>query len=54
MSCLCFFPFDVSYGRCRIIVSIPDHCLPFYFVLSFFCSLCLLPLVPRNGFASRD
>ena len=25
-----FFCFDVSDGRCRIIVSIPDHCLPFY------------------------
>ena len=33
MSCLCFFPFDDSDGRCGIIVSIPDHCLPFYFVL---------------------
>ena len=31
MSCLCFFPFDVSDGRCGIIVSIPDHCLPLYF-----------------------
>ena len=31
ISCLCFFPFDVSDGRCGIIVSIPDHCLPFYF-----------------------
>ena len=30
-SYLCFFPFDVSDGRCGIIVSIPDHCLPFYF-----------------------
>ena len=28
---VCFFPFDVSDGRCGIIVSIPDHCLPFYF-----------------------
>ena len=27
-----FFPFDVSDGRCGIIVSIPDHCLPFYFL----------------------
>ena len=26
-----FFPFDVSDGRCGIIVSVPDHCLPFYF-----------------------
>ena len=25
------FPFDVSDGRCGINVSIPDHCLPFYF-----------------------
>ena len=33
ISCLCFFPFDVSDGRCGIIVSIPDHCLPFYFVI---------------------
>ena len=24
--------FDVSDGRYGIIVSIPDHCLPFYFV----------------------
>ena len=31
ISCLCFFRFDVSDGRCGIIVSIPDHCLPFYF-----------------------
>ena len=31
--CLCFFPFDVSDGRCGIIVSIPDHCLPFYFAV---------------------
>ena len=31
ISCLCFFPFDFSDGRCGIIVSIPDHCLPFYF-----------------------
>ena len=30
-SCLCFFPFDVSDGRCGIIASIPDHYLPFYF-----------------------
>ena len=36
ISRLCFFPFDVSDGRCGIIVSIPDHCLPFYFVLSLF------------------
>ena len=27
------FPFDVSDGRCGIIVSVPDHCLPFYLVL---------------------
>ena len=33
ISCLCFFPFDVSDGRYGIIVSIPDHCLSFYFVL---------------------
>ena len=26
-----FLPFDVSGGRCGIIVSIPDHCPPFYF-----------------------
>ena len=32
---LCFFPFDVSDGRCGIIVSVPDHCLPFY------CAKCL-------------
>ena len=31
ISCLCFFPFDVFDGRFGIIVSIPDHCLPFYF-----------------------
>ena len=30
-SCLCFVPFDVSDGRCWIIVSIPDHCLHLYF-----------------------
>ena len=30
---LCFIPFDVSDGRCGIIVSVPDHCLPFYFVI---------------------
>ena len=29
MSCLCFFIFDVSDGRGGIIVSVPDHCLPF-------------------------
>ena len=28
---ICRF-FDVSDGRCGIIVSIPDHCLPFYFL----------------------
>ena len=33
ISCLCFFPFDVSDGRCGIIVSIPDNCLPFYFFI---------------------
>ena len=22
------FPFDVSDGRCGVIVSVPDHCLP--------------------------
>ena len=38
ISCLCFFPLDVSDGRFGIIVSIPDHCLPFYFVHSFVCS----------------
>ena len=32
-SCLCFFPFGVSDGRCGLIVSIPDHCLPFYSTL---------------------
>ena len=32
---LCFFPFDVSDGRCGIIVSVPDHCLPFYFFVLF-------------------
>ena len=26
-----FFPFDVSDGRCGIIVSIPDHCFLLYF-----------------------
>ena len=26
-----FFPFDVSDGRCGMIVSVPDLCLPFYF-----------------------
>ena len=26
--------FDVSGGRCGIIVSIPDHCLPFYFLMN--------------------
>ena len=30
------FPFDVSDGRCGIIVSIPDHCVPFYFVNTFY------------------
>ena len=25
-----FFPFGVLDGRCKIIVSIPDHCLPLY------------------------
>ena len=33
ISCLCFFPSDVSDGMFGIIVSIPDHCLPFYFVI---------------------
>ena len=28
---VCCFPFDVSDWRYGIIVSIPDHCLPFYF-----------------------
>ena len=37
--CLCFFPFDVSYGRCGIIVSIPDHCLPFCFTPNFLAAL---------------
>ena len=32
ISCLCFFPFDVSDGRCEIIVSVPDHCFPFYLI----------------------
>ena len=27
-----FESFDVSDGRCGIIVSIPDHCFPFYLV----------------------
>ena len=51
--CLCFFPFDVSDGRCGIIVLIPDHCLPFYFgsydhwmivypVYVFFCPVTIL------------
>ena len=30
---LSFCRVDVSDGRCGIIVSIPDHCLPFYFAL---------------------
>ena len=34
MSCLCFFPFNVSDGRCGIIVSVPDHCIPFCFDIS--------------------
>ena len=38
-SYLCFFPFDVSDGRCGIIVSIPDHCLPFYCDLRNHCYL---------------
>ena len=29
-----FFPFDVSDERCGILLSIPDHCLPFYFVIT--------------------
>ena len=45
--------FDVSDGRCGIIVLIPDHCLPFYF--RFFQSIkqssgSLLPV--DNKFAS--
>ena len=24
------FPFDVLDGRCKVIVSIPDHCFSFY------------------------
>ena len=27
------FLFDVSDGRCGIIVSIPDHCLSFFFTI---------------------
>ena len=30
-----FFPFDVPDGRCGIIASIPDHCLPFYLEKAF-------------------
>ena len=26
---MCFFPFDVSDGKCGIIISVPDHCLLF-------------------------
>ena len=28
-----YFVFDVSDWRCGIIVSVPDHCLPFYSVV---------------------
>ena len=28
---MCFFPFDVSDGRCGTFVSIPDRCFPFYY-----------------------
>ena len=35
ISRLCFIPFDVSDGRCGLIVSVPDHCLPFYFADRF-------------------
>ena len=31
-----YFVFDVSNGRCGIIVSVPDHCLPFYFIYKKF------------------
>ena len=26
-----FFSFCVLDGKCKVLVSIPDHCLPFYF-----------------------
>ena len=32
---MCFFSFEVSDRRCGIIVSVPDHCLPFYLALLF-------------------
>ena len=37
-------PFDVSDGRCGIIVSVLDHCLPFYFKVLFkmVIKVCLL------------
>ena len=57
--CLCFFPFDVSDGRCGIIVSIPDHCLPFYFRPARACSPQQTPrgklITPKKvGLAVKD
>ena len=41
--------FDVSDGRCGIIVSIPDHCLPFYLTgLFYFVLLFLLIILPTT------
>ena len=34
--CLCFFPFGIFDGRCKVIVSIPDHCLHFCFCMISF------------------
>ena len=36
---------DVSDGRFGIIVSIPDHCLPFYFVKNRLVAICLSRVV---------
>ena len=35
--------FDASHGMCGIIVSIPDHCLPFYFALCYFVVVIFSP-----------
>ena len=43
-----FFPFDVSDGRCGIIVSIPDHCLSFYFMLMTL-TVFVLDIIQRLG-----
>ena len=46
---VCVCPFDVSDGRCGIIVSIPDHCLPFYFGGYYFLiKKCLYNVDPLN------